>query len=153
MEEEKARALGYKPLAAIKSWDYCAVAPRDQLLMGPAISIPRPLENAGLTMDIVDLVNIHDAFVAQVLPVFVMLAFDVFAQERLGRKKTVDLLGIERFDVHGGSVALGHPFAATGGRMVTTMANELHIADKETAVIGICAAGGIGSAAVLQRVD
>lgn len=153
MEEEKARALGYKPLAAIKSWDYCAVDPRDQLLMGPAISIPRALEKAGLTMDSVDLVDIHEAFAAQVLAVLAMLDSDAFAQERLGLKKKVGIPGIDRLNVHGGSVALGHPFAATGGRMITTMANELHLADKETAVVGICAAGGIGSAAVLERVD
>lgn len=153
MEEEKARALGYKPLAAITSWDYCAVDPKDQLLMGPAISIPRALEKAGLTMDSVDLVDIHEAFAAQVLSVLAMLDSDAFAQEWLGRKTKVGIPGIERLNVQGGSVALGHPFAATGGRMVTTMAKELHLADKETAVIGICAAGGIGSAAVLQRVD
>lgn len=153
MEEEKARALGYKPLAAITSWDYCAVDPRDQLLMGPAISIPRALEKAGLTMDTVDLVDIHEAFAAQVLAVLAMLDSDAFAQERLGLKKKVGIPGIDRLNVHGGSVALGHPFAATGGRMITTMANELHLADKETAVVGICAAGGIGSAAVLERVD
>src|SRR5690625_5981325 len=103
MEEEKARALGYKPLAAIKSWDYCAVDPRDQLLMGPAISIPRALEKTGLTMDSVDLVDIHEAFAAQVLADLAMLDSDAFAQERLGLKKQVGIPTFDRLNVHGGT--------------------------------------------------
>lgn len=152
MSEEKARELGYTPLAAVRSWDYCAVDPRDQLLMGPAISIPRALQKAGLTMDTVDLVDIHEAFAAQVLSVLAMLDSDAFAQERLGLKGKVGLPDISKLNVHGGSLALGHPFGATGARMVTTMANELHQTGKQTAVLGICAAGGIGAAAVLERV-
>lgn len=152
MSEEKAKALGYTPLAAVTQWDYCAVDPRDQLLMGPAISMPRALEKAGLTMETVDLFDIHEAFAAQALSVLAMLDSDAFAQEWLGRSKKVGRPDDSKLNVHGGSVALGHPFAATGGRMITTMANELHLTDKETAVIGICAAGGIGSAAILERV-
>ncbi len=152
MSEEKAKALGYTPLAAVTQWDYCAVDPRDQLLMGPAISMPRALEKAGLTIDTVDLFDIHEAFAAQALSVLAMLDSDAFAQEWLGRSKKVGRPDDSKLNVHGGSVALGHPFAATGGRMITTMANELHLTDKETAVIGICAAGGIGSAAILERV-
>src|SRR5699024_6769268 len=143
---------GYTPLAAVTQWDYCAVDPRDQLLMGPAISIPRVLQKAGLTMNDVDLFDIHEAFAAQVLSVLSMLDSDAFAQERLGLSKAIGAPDDSNLNVHGGSVALGHPFAATGGRMITTMANELHQSDKETAVIGICAAGGIGSAALLERV-
>lgn len=152
MSEEKAKELGYTPLAAVRSWDYCAVDPRDQLLMGPAISIPRALQKAGLTMETVDLVDIHEAFAAQVLSVLAMLDSDAFAQERLGLKEKVGIPSIDKLNVHGGSLALGHPFGATGARMVTTMANELHQTGKDTAVLGICAAGGIGAAAVLERV-
>lgn len=151
MSEEKAIELGYTPLAVVKSWDYCAVDPRDQLLMGPAISIPRALQKAGLTMESVDLVDIHEAFAAQVLSVLAMMDSDAFAQERLGLSHKVGLPSIDKLNVHGGSLALGHPFGATGARMVTTMANELHLTGKKTAVIGICAAGGIGAAAVLER--
>lgn len=151
MSEEKAIELGYTPLAVVKSWDYCAVDPRDQLLMGPAISIPRSLQKAGLTMETVDLVDIHEAFAAQVLSVLAMLDSDAFAQERLGLKEKIGLPSIDKLNVHGGSLALGHPFGATGARMVTTMANELHLTGKNTAVLGICAAGGIGAAAVLER--
>jgi len=87
-----------------------------------------------------------------VLAVLKMLGSDGFAQHRLGKDKAVGTVPDEKLNVHGGSVALGHPFGATGARMVTTMANELHRTGKKTALLGICAAGGLGAAAVLERV-
>jgi acetyl-CoA acyltransferase len=152
MSEDKARALGFTPLAAFKSWAYTAVDPADQLLMGPALAMPRALDAAGMTLADVDLVDMHEAFAAQVLSVLKMLDSDAFCRLRLGRSTRVGAVDPARLNVHGGSVALGHPFAATGARMVTTMANELHQADKKTALLGICAAGGLGAAAVLERV-
>lgn len=151
MSEEKARALGYEPLAAFRSWSYVGVDPADQLLMGPALAIPEALARAGMELDDADLVDLHEAFAAQVLCVLRMLESDSFARERLGRDRAVGAVDDERLNVHGGSVAIGHPFAATGARMVTTMANELALSDRETAVLGICAAGGLGAAAVLER--
>jgi acetyl-CoA acyltransferase len=81
------------------------------------------------------------------------LGSDAFGRERLGRSGAVGEIDPERFNVHGGSIAIGHPFAATGARMVTTMAHEMHERDLETAVLGICAAGGLGAGAVLERVN
>jgi acetyl-CoA acyltransferase len=150
MSEEKARALGYRPLAAFRSWAYVGVDPRDQLLMGPALAMPKALKRAGLQLADVDLVDMHEAFAAQVLSVLKMLASDSFARERLGRGEAVGEVDPARLNVHGGSIALGHPFAATGARMVTTMANELSRTGAETAVLGICAAGGLGASAVLE---
>ncbi len=152
MSEEKARALGLTPLAAFRSWSYVGVDPADQLLMGPALAMPAALERAGLTLADVDLVDMHEAFAAQVLSVLAMLSSDSFAQQRLGRERAVGEVDPERLNVHGGSVALGHPFAATGARMVTTMANELHRTKAKTALLGICAAGGLGAAAILEAV-
>lgn len=152
MEEQKAKALGYTPLAAFKSWSYVGVDPTDQLLIGPALAMPRALERAGLELCDVDLVDMHEAFAAQVLSVLKVLKSDSFAQHRLGRETAVGEVDPSRLNVHGGSIAIGHPFGATGARMVTTMANELHRGDKETALLGICAAGGLGAAAVLERV-
>ena len=83
----------------------------------------------------------------------VMLASAPFARARLGLDDAVGEILPERLNVHGGSIALGHPFGATGARMVTTMANELARTGKRTALLGICAAGGLGAAAVLERVD
>jgi acetyl-CoA acyltransferase len=152
MAEEKARALGYTPLAALRSWSYVGVDPADQLLIGPALCMPHALDAAGMQLSDVDFVDIHEAFAAQVLSVLKMLASAAFARERLGKDEAVGEIDPARLNVHGGSIALGHPFGATGARMVTTMANELAITGKSTALLGICAAGGLGAAAVLERV-
>lgn len=153
MSEEKARALGYKPLACLRSWSYVGVDPADQLLLGPAIAVPKALDRAGLALSEIDVVDMHEAFAAQVLSVLKMLGSDAFAHERLGRERAVGEIDPEKLNIYGGSIAIGHPFAATGARMVTTMANELHRAGKGTALLGICAAGGLGAAAVLEHVS
>jgi acetyl-CoA acyltransferase len=152
MSEEKAKALGYTPLAAFRSWAYAGVDPADQLLMGPAIAMPKALERAGMQLSDIGLVDMHEAFAAQVLSVLKMLGSSAFAAERLGRSQAVGEVDPSLLNVHGGSVALGHPFAATGARMVTTMAHELHASGGETALLGICAAGGLGAAAVMEAV-
>ena len=152
MSEERARALGYTPLAAFKSWSYVGVDPADQLLMGPALAMPAALERAGMALEDVSIIDMHEAFAAQVLSVLRMLGSDAFGRERLGREGAVGDVDPDLLNVYGGSVALGHPFAATGARMVTTMANELHRTGKETALLGICAAGGLGAGAVLEAI-
>ena len=153
MSEEKARSLGLVPLAAIRSWAYSGVDPGDQLLIAPAIAMPKALERAGLALADVDLVDVHEAFAAQVLSVTKMLASKAWAQAKLGRSEAVGEVDPARLNVHGGSIALGHPFGATGARMVTTMANELARTGKRTAVLGICAAGGLGAAALGRIAD
>jgi acetyl-CoA acyltransferase len=153
MSEEKARSLGFKPLAAISSWSYVGVDPADQLLIGPALAMPKALDRAGLKLSDIDIVDMHEAFAAQVLSVLKVLTSAPFAQARLGRETAVGEIDPEKLNVHGGSLALGHPFGATGARMVTTMANELALTGKRTALLGLCAAGGLGAAAVLERVD
>lgn len=151
MSESRARALGLRPMAAVTQWAYVGVDPADQLLLGPALAIPALLDRAGLTLDECDLIDLHEAFAAQVLSVTKMLASDAFARERLGRDRAVGAIDDERLNVHGGSLALGHPFGATGARMVNTMARELALTGKRRALLGICAAGGLGAAALLER--
>lgn len=150
--EAAAERLGLTPLARFRSWSYTGVDPADQLLMGPALAMPRALERAGLELADIDLIDMHEAFAAQVLSVIKMIESDAFARARLGRDAAVGRVDRERLNVHGGSVALGHPFAATGARMVTTMANELATTSARTALLGICAAGGLGAGAVLETV-
>ncbi|WP_036504536.1 acetyl-CoA C-acyltransferase [Nocardia aobensis] len=152
MSEEKARALGFEPLAAFRSWSFVSVDPSDQVLIGPAISMPRALDKAGLALSDMDFVDIHEAFAAQTLSVVSALGSDTWAKSRLDRDSAVGEIDPEILNVHGGSVSLGHPFGATGARMVTTMANELALTGKSTALLGICAAGGHGASAVLERV-
>jgi acetyl-CoA acyltransferase len=153
MSEEKARALGYQPLAWVWSWSYVGVDPADQLLIGPALAVPKALDRAGYGLADMDLVDMHEAFAAQVLSVLKMMSSRAFSRERLGRDEATGDVDVEKLNVHGGSIAIGHPFAATGARMVTTMANELARTGKRTALLGLCAAGGLGAAAVLERVD
>jgi acetyl-CoA acyltransferase len=152
VSEDKAKALGLTPLARIRSWAYTAVDPADQLLMGPALAMPRALERAGMELADIDLVDMHEAFAAQVLAIVKMLGSDAFARARLGRDKAVGEVDPAKLNVHGGSIALGHPFGATGARMALTMAHELKLRGQGTALLGICAAGGLGAAAVLEAV-
>jgi len=149
--EERAAALGLTPLARVAAWAYVGVDPADQLLVGPALAMPLALARAGRALADMDLVDMHEAFAAQVLSVLKLLASPAFARERLGRADAAGSVDPERLNVHGGSLALGHPFGATGARMVTTMAEELHATGKGAALLGICAAGGLGAAAVLEN--
>lgn len=152
MSEERARALGLRPLAAFRSWSYVGVDPADQLLIGPALAMPQALERAGMQLSDIDVIDLHEAFAAQVLSVLAAMGSEKFAREWLGRDTAVGEIAPERINRHGGSLALGHPFGATGARIVTTMANELAAGGGATALIGICAAGGLGAAAVLEAV-
>jgi acetyl-CoA acyltransferase len=153
MSEEKANKLGYEPLAYFLSWDYVGVDPADQLLIGPAISIPNVLDKAGLTLDDIDVFDIHEAFAAQVLSVLKALESDSFAKYKLKKDKAVGKIPREKMNVNGGSIAIGHPFGATGARIIGNLANELKLSKKKRALVGICAAGGLGGAAILEAVN
>jgi acetyl-CoA acyltransferase len=127
------------------------VDPSDQLLLGPAYAIPTALERAGLTLGDIDLVEMHEAFAAQVLSTTRALASSRFAEEELGRSEPVGEIDPERLNVNGGSIALGHPFGATGARILTSLANEMVRRDVQFGLASVCAAGGIGCAIVLER--
>jgi acetyl-CoA acyltransferase len=151
MSEERAKSEGRKPLAFIRSWAVAAVDPGGQLLMGPTLAIPKALERAGIELSDIDLVEMHEAFAAQVLSNIQALESDAWAREKLGRSKAVGAVDRERLNVCGGSIALGHPFGATGARLTTTLANELSRRDAKFGLISVCAQGGMGFAMVLER--
>jgi len=151
MAEEKARALGYQPLAYVRSYAVAAVDPGWQLLMGPVYAVPKALERAGIGWGDLGLVEIHEAFAAQVLSNVQAWGSQAWA-DRLGLPGPVGDVDWERTNVMGGSLAIGHPFAATGARLVTTMANEMRRRDVQFGLISICAQGGMGYAMVLERV-
>ncbi|MFN8653134.1 MAG: acetyl-CoA C-acyltransferase [Gemmatimonadales bacterium] len=151
MDEAKARALGYTPLVAVKSYALAAVDPSWQLLMGPAIAVPRALDRAGIGWKDVGLLEIHEAFAAQVLSNTQAWASKEWAK-KLGRAEPLGEVDWDRTNVHGGSIAIGHPFGATGARIATTLANEMVARNVEFGLISICAQGGMGFAMVLQRV-
>lgn len=150
MEREKALALGLAPLATIRSYAVAAVDPGWQLLMGPAFAVPKALDRAGITLADVGLVEIHEAFAAQVLSNIDAWASRAWA-EKLGRKAPVGEIDWDRTNVMGGSIAIGHPFGATGARIATSLANEMGRRDVQFGLISICAQGGMGFAMVLER--
>ena len=150
MRESKANALGLAPLGFVKSWAYAAVDPGWQLLMGPVFAAPKALDRAGLTLKDMDLVDMHEAFAAQVASNLQALGSKKFAEERLGRSEAVGEIDPAKLNVNGGSIAIGHPFAATGGRMVLSALNELKRRGKQHALLTVCAAGGLGAAVVLE---
>ncbi|MBI2944995.1 MAG: acetyl-CoA C-acyltransferase FadI [Candidatus Wallbacteria bacterium] len=151
MGEDKARALGYRPLGFLRSYAYAALDPFDQLLQGPAFAIPKALERAGVTLADMDLVEMHEAFAAQVLSNLQALASDRFAQERLGRPKRVGVIDPVRLNPMGGSIAIGHPFGATGARLCMQLLREMERRGAQLGLVSVCAAGGIGAAMVWER--
>ena len=151
MDEHVAKALGYTPKAYLKSYAFAALDPNWQLLMGPSLATPIALERAGMTLDDIDIIDMHEAFSAQVLSNVQAFASDSFAQERLGRDQAIGEIDEAKFNIYGGSLSLGHPFGATGARQLMTMANELERRGGGTALITQCAAGGIGAAVILER--
>ena len=151
MSEGKARAEGHEPLAFVKEWAVAAVDPGGQLLMGPALAVPRALERAGLQLDDMDLVEMHEAFGAQVASNIQALESETWAREKLGRSRPVGRVDRDRLNVNGGSIALGHPFGATGARITTTLAHEMKRRDARYGLISVCAQGGMGFAMVLER--
>jgi acetyl-CoA acyltransferase len=150
MAEDKARVLGYSPLAFLRSYAVAAVDPGWQLLMGPVYAVPKALDRAGLTWRDIGLFEIHEAFAAQVLSNAQAWGSQAWA-ERLGLSSPVGELDWDRTNVMGGSIAIGHPFAATGARLVTTLANEMRRRDVQYGLVSICAQGGMGYAMVLER--
>ncbi|WP_437288180.1 acetyl-CoA C-acyltransferase FadI [Sorangium sp. So ce406] len=150
MRESRAKALGYQPLGYVKSWSYAAVDPGWQLLMAPVFAVPRALDSAGLSLADMDLVDMHEAFAAQVASNLKALASPSFAADKLGRSEAVGEVDPEKLNVNGGSIALGHPFAATGGRMVLSTLRELKKRGGQHALLTVCAAGGLGAAVVLE---
>ena len=150
MAEAKAKALGYTPLAYVKAYAVAAVDPGWQLLQGPAFAVPKVLERAGLTWKDLGLVEIHEAFAAQVLSNIQAWGSKAWA-DRLGLKGPVGDVNWDITNVSGGSIAIGHPFGATGARLVTQLANEMTRRDVQYGLISICAQGGMGMAMILER--
>ncbi|MDT8340133.1 MAG: acetyl-CoA C-acyltransferase FadI [Longimicrobiales bacterium] len=152
MSEERARADGFEILGRIRSYGISALDPGEQLLQGPAFAAPVALDRAGVTMRDIGLMEMHEAFASQVLSNLQWLDSDAFAREKLGRTNRVGHPDVDRINVMGGSIAIGHPFAATGARITTTLLNEMKRRDVELGMLTVCAAGGLGFAMVLERV-
>jgi acetyl-CoA acyltransferase len=151
MSEERAKAEGRTPLGYLRSCAYAAVDPGWQLLQAPPFAAPVALDRAGVTLADLDLVDMHEAFAAQVLSNLQAFASQKFAEEKLGRAKPLGEVPDEKLNVNGGSIAIGHPFGATGARMITQTLRELGRRNGNLALLTVCAAGGMGAAVVLER--
>ena len=144
MSEERALAEGRQPLAFIRAMEYGAIDPEEGLLMAPALVVPRMLERSGLRLEQIDLIEMHEAFAAQVLA-------NVMAWEQGWKGDSTGSVDWKRVNVSGSSIAVGHPWAATGGRIVTTLAHEMARRDAGLGLISICAAGAMAGAMLLER--
>ncbi len=144
MSEERAKAEGYEPLAFVKAVEFAALDPKDGLLMAPALAVPRLLGRTGLTLAEMDFVEIHEAFGAQV-------AFNLAAWKKGWKEEAIGEIPPEKLNPLGSSIAVGHPFAATGARILTTAAYEMKRRGARYALISVCAAGAMAAAVILER--
>ncbi|WKE64179.1 acetyl-CoA C-acyltransferase FadI [Gallaecimonas kandeliae] len=150
MREGRAKELGYEPLGYIRSYAFAAIDVWEDMLMGPSYATPMALDRAGITLADLTLIEMHEAFAAQTLANVKMFASDKFAREKLGRDKATGEIDMDKFNVLGGSIAYGHPFAATGTRMITQTLRELKRRGGGLGLTPACAAGGLAAAMVLE---
>ncbi|MGC6389013.1 acetyl-CoA C-acyltransferase FadI [Ewingella sp. S1.OA.A_B6] len=153
MSESRARELGLRPLGYLKSFAFAAIDVWEDMLLGPAYATPLALDRAGLTLADMDLIDMHEAFAAQTLANIKMFASESFAREKLGRPQAIGEIDWDKFNVLGGSLAYGHPFAATGARMITQTLHELRRRGGRFGLTTACAAGGLGAAMILEAAE
>lgn len=150
MSREKAESLGYKSLAVIRSYGFAGLEP-ERMGLGPAYSTPLALKRAGLTMKEIGLVELNEAFAAQVMSCQRAMDSDKFAQEKLGLSSKVGEIRDEILNVNGGAIALGHPVGATGTRIVLTLAKEMKRRNLQYGLSTLCIGGGQGGTMILEN--
>ena len=150
MREDKAKALGFDALGFIRSYAFAALDPAGQLLMGPSYASPIALDRAGVKVSDLDLIDMHEAFAAQILSNTQAFESAEWSQKHLGRSDKIGDIDWDKFNVTGGSISIGHPFAATGARQITQTLRELKRRGGNLALCTACAAGGLGAAMVLE---
>lgn len=150
MSRERAESLGYKPLATIRSYGFAGLEP-ERMGLGPAYSSPLALKRAGLAMKDIGLVELNEAFAAQVMSCQKAMDSDKFAQEKLGLSAKVGEIRDEILNVNGGAIALGHPVGATGTRIVLTLAKEMKRRNVQFGLATLCIGGGQGGSMILEN--
>jgi len=151
MTLEKAKELGLTPKAKIIDFTFTGQRLDDELLLGPTYATSKLFEKTGLGFEDMDVIEFHEAFAAQILSNLKCLASDDFAQKHLGRDKAVGEVPMDKFNLWGGSLSIGHPFGATGARLMTTTANRLIAEGGKYGLLAACAAGAHGHAMILER--
>ncbi|KAI7690555.1 Trifunctional enzyme subunit beta [Sarcoptes scabiei] len=149
--EEKAKELGLKPKAYLRQHMFVSIDPKDQLLLGPAYVITRLLDKVGLSVKDIDVWELHEAFAGQVLANMKALDSEFFSKNYIGRSSPIGSPDLNKLNTWGGSLSIGHPFGATGVRLVTTAANRLKKENGRLAMVAACAAGGIGHGMLIER--
>ena len=153
MKESTSKKLNLKPKAEII--DYCFTGQRleNELLLGPAFAMSKVLDKTGISLNEIDVFEIHEAFAGQVLTNIKCLNDEKFCKERLNKDKSVGEINMSKLNSWGGSLSLGHPFGATGARLLTTSANRLIKEDGKYAMLSACAAGAHGHAMIIKKYD
>ena len=146
-------AWGLVPLAYLKSVSVTALDPLEELLLGPALSIPRALAQAGLELGQVEVLELHEAFAGQVLSVLKLLNDETWCRQRLGRQEPVGEVDLDRLNAWGGSLSVGHPFGATGARLITTCCHRMAREKARYGLVAACAAGALGIGMLLEAVS
>lgn len=150
MTEGRAKAMGYTPLGYLRSYAFSAIGVHEDMLMGPSYATPIALDRAGMKLSDLTLIEMHEAFAAQALANMKMFASRKFAEEKLGRSEAIGEIDMDKFNVNGGSLAYGHPFAATGTRLIVQTLNELKRRGGGIGLTTACAAGGLGAAMIVE---
>lgn len=150
MSRAKAKALGYKPIASIRSYAFAGCEP-ERMGLGPAYATPIALKRAGLTMKDIGLMELNEAFAAQVIACLRAFGSDQFAKDKLGLASKVGEVNPDIVNVNGGAIALGHPVGATGTRLVITLMKEMKKRNVQFGVATLCIGGGQGGAVILER--
>ena len=147
------KELGLKPKAEIV--DYCFTGQRleDELLLGPAYAMSKALDQANLKLEEIDVFEIHEAFAGQVLTNIKCLNDEKFCKEELNKEEPVGAIDMNKVNNWGGSLSIGHPFGATGARLLTTAANRLHEEGGKYAMLSACAAGVHGHAMIIKKYE
>mmetsp|Transcript_16236 Transcript_16236/g.24534 ORF Transcript_16236/g.24534 Transcript_16236/m.24534 type:complete len:452 (+) Transcript_16236:105-1460(+) len=152
MSETKALELGYKPLAYLRDWSFKACDPFEELLLGPTYCTQEVLKKNSLTLTDMGVLEIHEAFAGQILSNLTAMASQKFADDHFDGEKVGDI-NMDKLNTKGGSLAVGHPFGATGSRLVTTASRRLQDEQERFALVAACADGGLGHACILERYD
>lgn len=153
MSESRARELKLEPIGVLRAVANAAVdIKKEPLLIGPAYAIPQALRKAGIRWEDLDLLEIHEAFAAQVLSTLRAIESKDWARTKLNQDQAIGQIDYSKLNVNGGSIPLGHPFGATGARLVTQCLLELRARKKNLGLISICAAGGLGEVLVVEAI-
>lgn len=149
--EANAKRLGLRPKAYLRDFLYVSQDPKDQLLLGPAYGIPKLLNKTKLTLKDIDCWEIHEAFAGQICANLKALDSQWFCQNYMGLPDKYGTPDLNKWNNWGGSLSIGHPFAATGVRLCMHAANRMVREDGQLSVVSACAAGGQGVAMILER--